>query len=94
MSQLSVDSSHHVITDIGAYHADKKDNQCLQDITLRLKSRLNQEGLIWHNLLADTGFSDGEILDMIALLTLNLYTNLLNHVADTEIDFPVAPELS
>ncbi len=42
----------------------------------------------------DAGFSDGEILDMIALLTLNLYTNLLNHVADTEIDFPAAPELS
>jgi len=32
--QLSVDMAHHVITDIGAYHADKKDNQCLQDITL------------------------------------------------------------
>ncbi len=60
LSQLSVDTAHHVITDIGAYHADKKDNQCLQDITLRLKSRLNSNGLLWHNLLADTGYSDGE----------------------------------
>ena len=59
LSQLSVDTAHHVITDIGAYHADKKDNQCLQDITLRLKKRLNQSGLLWHNLLADTGYSDG-----------------------------------
>jgi len=29
MSHLSVDTAHHVITDIKAYHADKKDNQYL-----------------------------------------------------------------
>ncbi len=60
LAQLSVDTAHHVITDIGAYHADKKDNQCLQDITQRLKSRLEQSGLIWRNIVADTGYSDGE----------------------------------
>lgn len=46
MSQLSVDTGHHVITDIHAYHADKKDNQYLQDIVGRLKPRLNRAGLI------------------------------------------------
>lgn len=60
LSQLSVDTAHHIITDIGAYHADKKDNQCLQDITIRLKIRLNTNGLLLHNILADTGYSDGE----------------------------------
>lgn len=60
MSQLSVDTAHHVITDIRAYHADKKDNQYLQDITKRLKSRLHQQGLIWRNCVADTGYSSGE----------------------------------
>ena len=60
MSQLSVDTGHHVITDIKAYHADKKDSQCLQEITVRLKNRLNKQGLLWQNLLADTGYSDGE----------------------------------
>ena len=60
MSQLSVDTGHHVITDISAYHADKKDNQYLEDITKRLKARLHKQGLLWHNLLADTGYSSGE----------------------------------
>ncbi len=58
-SQLSVDTGHHVITDIKAYHADKKDNQYLQDITERLKARLNKERLLWQNLIADTGYSSG-----------------------------------
>ena len=60
MSQLSVDTAHHVITDIRAYHADKKDNQYLQDITKRLKSRLHNQGRIWRNCVADTGYSSGE----------------------------------
>ena len=60
MSQLSVDTAHHVITDIWAYHADKKDNQYLQDITSRLKPRLHRQGFIWRNCVADTGYSSGE----------------------------------
>lgn len=60
LSQLSVDTAHHVITDIRAYHADGKDNQQLQDITLRLKARLWKQGLAWKTLLADTGYSNGE----------------------------------
>lgn len=60
MSQLSVDTAHHVITDIKAYHADKKDNQYLQDITKRLKTRLHNQGLHWRNCVADTGYSSGE----------------------------------
>ena len=60
MSQLSVDTGHHVITDIKAYHADKKDNQYLQDISNRLQQRLWKQGLYWENLVADTGYSSGE----------------------------------
>lgn len=60
MSQLSVDSGHHVITDIKAYHADGKDSQYLQDICNRLENRLHTQGLLWHNCVADTGYSSGE----------------------------------
>ena len=59
-SQLSVDTANHVITDIGAYHADKKDNQYLQDITKRLHQRLRANRLVWQFLIADTGYSSGE----------------------------------
>ena len=44
LSQLSVDTAHHVITDIRAYHADGKDNQQLPDIVKRLRSRLWDQG--------------------------------------------------
>ena len=55
-----VDTAHHVITDISADYAEKKDNQSLEQITYRVKKRLHQEGMLWHNLIADTGYSSGE----------------------------------
>ncbi|WP_227006130.1 IS1182 family transposase [Marinifilum sp. N1E240] len=60
LSNISVDSSNHVITDVKAYHADKKDNQYLQDATKRLKKRLKKQGLLFTSLLADAGYSSGE----------------------------------
>ena len=59
-SQLSVDTAHHVITDIKAYHADGKDNQYLPDIVDRLQQRLWRSGFQLENVLADTGYSSGE----------------------------------
>ena len=73
LSQLTVDSSHHVITDIGAYHADAKDNQHLQDIVLRLKKRLWTKGLYWERLLADTGYSSGENYHFLEKLQIKSY---------------------
>jgi alkylhydroperoxidase family enzyme len=39
------------------------------------------------------GFGDGEIAEIVAQVALNVLTNYLNRVADTEIDFPKAPAL-
>jgi alkylhydroperoxidase family enzyme len=36
------------------------------------------------------GYTDADILDIIAVVTLNIFTNYVNNVAETEIDFPVA----
>ena len=60
LSQLSVDTGNHVITDIKAYHADGKDNQQLPDIVKRLQRRLWKQGMFWENCVADTGYSSGE----------------------------------
>lgn len=35
------------------------------------------------------GFSDGEIIEIVAHVALNSFTNLLNNVAETEVDFPI-----
>jgi uncharacterized peroxidase-related enzyme len=35
------------------------------------------------------GFSDEEIVEIIGNVAVNLFTNYFNHVAETEIDFPV-----
>lgn len=35
------------------------------------------------------GFGDADVLELVANVALNIYTNYVNHIADTEIDFPV-----
>jgi len=60
LSQLAVDTQNHVITHIHADYADKKDSQCLQQLSEKLNWRLRSRGLHWDYLLADTGYSSGE----------------------------------
>lgn len=38
----------------------------------------------------EAGVNDAEITEVVANTALNLFTNYFNHVAETEIDFPVA----
>ncbi len=39
------------------------------------------------------GFSDGDLVEIVAHVSMNVFTNTFNHVAGTAIDFPAAPEL-
>ncbi len=34
------------------------------------------------------GYTDGQIAELIAVVSLNIYTNLFNKVVDSEVDFP------
>ncbi len=36
----------------------------------------------------NAGFDDEQVVELIALTALNIFTNYFNHVASTEIDFP------
>jgi alkylhydroperoxidase family enzyme len=37
----------------------------------------------------EAGFSDGAIVEILAVTAETIFTNLLNIVTDTDIDFPV-----
>ena len=62
LAQTSVDTAHHVITHIEAYHADKKDAQCLPKIIKGLKENLHDQGLMVEQIIADAGYSSGTAL--------------------------------
>lgn len=40
------------------------------------------------------GYTDGEIAEIVAHVAMNIFTNYFNHIADTEIDFPMADLLT
>jgi uncharacterized peroxidase-related enzyme len=35
------------------------------------------------------GYTDGQIVEIVGLVAVNVYTNFVNNVAETDIDFPV-----
>ncbi|MEI7751384.1 MAG: peroxidase-related enzyme [Candidatus Omnitrophota bacterium] len=65
---------------------------------LRFAKKLSaQRGNITDGELAEVrkaGCSDEEIFEIITAVALNLFTNYVNHVADTAIDFPQAQPLT
>jgi len=40
-------------------------------------------------LVRQAGYSDGEIVEMIAVVCLTIFTNYFNHIAKTDVDFPL-----
>lgn len=36
----------------------------------------------------DTGYTDAQVVELVGNVVVNIFTNYINHVADTEIDFP------
>lgn len=41
----------------------------------------------------DAGYDDGHVVETIATVALNFYTNFFNHVNGTDVDLPQAPAL-
>ena len=68
------------------------------DAILKFAKRLSaNRGNITDPELAEVrkaGCSDEEILEIVTAVSLNLFTNYVNHVAGTAIDFPQVPPLS
>jgi hypothetical protein len=61
-AQISVDTAHHVITQIQTDYADKKDSQCLPSLLNNALDNLKVEGLHIEEVYADAGYSSGEAL--------------------------------
>ena len=60
------------------------------------QSVISKRGLVSDQDIKDVrsaGFGDPQIVEIISVVALNIFTNYLNHVADTEIDFPVVKAL-
>lgn len=58
---------------------------------------VDNRGFVSDDDLADiraAGFTDEAIVEVVGHVALNIFTNYFNHVADTEIDFPKAADLS
>jgi transposase len=73
LAQTCVDTAHHVITHIEAFHADRKDSQCLPAIVKTLTKNLYSQGLIVEQLLADTGYSSGAALKALEKENITAY---------------------
>jgi len=61
-AQVSVDTAHHVITQIQTDYADKKDSQCLPSLLNNTIDNLKEEGLQIDEVFTDAGYSSGEAL--------------------------------
>ena len=63
--QISVDTKSHVITGATADFADKRDSQCLEKLTEQMLENLKNNNITIDEILADTGYSSGEVLQYL-----------------------------
>jgi transposase len=65
LSQLSVDTSSYIITSIAAFHADKKDCQCLDTVLEQIDNNLKEHGLAVEEVIADANYSSSSALESL-----------------------------
>lgn len=65
LAQVSVDTAHHVITQIQSDYANKKDSQCLPSLLKNTIANLQAGDLQIEEVLADAGYSSGESLQAL-----------------------------
>lgn len=63
--QIGVDTANHVITGASADFADKRDSQCLEKLTEQMLENLANNHITIDEILADTGYSSGEVLQYL-----------------------------
>lgn len=62
LAQVSVDSESYVITNIDAFHADKRDSECVAEVVQNTVNNLQPHGLLVDEVIADTNYSSSTAL--------------------------------
>lgn len=65
LAQVSVDAGSHVITSADAYHADRRDSECLAEVVEQAKSNLQPQGLLLEEVITDANYSSGTALQYL-----------------------------
>jgi len=71
--QTAVDMESHVITNVEAHFADRRDSECLAQVLENTIANLQQEGLTVEQIAADTGYSSGRALQACINNNINAY---------------------
>lgn len=74
LGQVSVDAAHHVITNIEAHHADKRDSDCLIPVLIHTINNLKEAGDIKvETVICDGNYSSGKTLQYLEQETISGY---------------------
>ncbi len=71
--QTSVDISSHLITNVEAHLADRRDSECLPQVLKNTIDNLKEQGLAVEEIAADTGYSSGKALQACAAQNITAY---------------------
>lgn len=72
--------------------SDKKLN-ALSKLVRNIVITRGKPAQIFINNFLNVGYNNAALLEVIGHVALNTFTNYINHIADTPIDFPMAPEV-
>ena len=80
--QTAVDMSSHIITNIEAHYADRRDSECLSQVLQNTITNLKEHSLQVEEIAADTGYSSTKALQ--ACLENNITAYIPNLSADRQ----------
>lgn len=73
LSQVSVDTAHHVITNIEAHPSDKTDSQCLAEVVDNTIENITAEGLVVEEVICDGSYSSPQALQHLEDINITGY---------------------
>lgn len=74
----------------------KADDDKAQAVLNLVDAILEREGFVTDDQLKaahDAGMTDAQVLEVTGQVIKNFFTNFVNHIAQTEVDFPKVPQL-